>query len=110
MCTVLVGIVIMYGGPWQHSAVVQQLKATWQKTCVGDAGEDPRLYHTCWCVTCSNVSAACRVSGGLPDLLLWRTCDKSAKLVEVKGPRDRLSDQQRFWLAHMDNNTMQVWC
>jgi hypothetical protein len=32
----------------------------------------------------------------------------SAKLVEVKGPRDRLSHQQRFWLAHMANNAMQV--
>lgn len=47
-------------------------------------------------------------AGGLPDLLLWRPSDKSAKLVEVKGPRDRLSHQQRFWLAHMANNTMQV--
>lgn len=47
-------------------------------------------------------------AGGLPDLLLWRPSDMSAKLVEVKGPRDRLSHQQRFWLAHMANNTMQV--
>lgn len=48
------------------------------------------------------------VTGGLPDLLLWRPSDKTAKLVEVKGPRDRLSPQQRFWLAHMAHNTMQV--
>lgn len=47
-------------------------------------------------------------AGGLPDLLLWRPADKSAKVVEVKGPRDRLSHQQRFWLAHMAHNTMQV--
>ena len=40
-------------------------------------------------------------SSGMPDLLLWRF-DKEygaeAKLVEVKGPRDRLSEQQRAWL------------
>jgi len=29
-------------------------------------------------------------AGGLPDLLLWRVADRSVKMVEVKGPRDRL--------------------
>ncbi|XP_048333318.2 fanconi-associated nuclease 1 homolog isoform X4 [Ziziphus jujuba] len=40
-------------------------------------------------------------SSGMPDLLLWRFHDEyraEAKLVEVKGPRDRLSEQQRAWL------------
>ncbi|KAF8388570.1 hypothetical protein HHK36_027245 [Tetracentron sinense] len=40
-------------------------------------------------------------SSGMPDLLLWRFCGDyrgEAKLVEVKGPRDRLSEQQRAWL------------
>ncbi|XP_043722626.1 fanconi-associated nuclease 1 homolog isoform X2 [Telopea speciosissima] len=40
-------------------------------------------------------------SSGMPDLLLWRFCGEytgEAKLVEVKGPRDRLSEQQRAWL------------
>lgn len=40
-------------------------------------------------------------SSGMPDLLLWRFQGKyrgEAKLVEVKGPRDRLSEQQRAWL------------
>ncbi|KAJ4762387.1 zinc ion binding/nucleic acid binding/hydrolase [Rhynchospora pubera] len=41
-------------------------------------------------------------SSGMPDLLLWRfyansTCGE-VKLVEVKGPRDRLSEQQRAWI------------
>lgn len=35
----------------------------------------------------------------MPDLLLWRPQDCSAKLSEVKGPRDRLSEQQRAWAA-----------
>lgn len=40
-------------------------------------------------------------SSGMPDLLLWRfsgAYSGEAKLVEVKGPRDRLSEQQRAWL------------
>ncbi|KAK9672612.1 hypothetical protein RND81_12G112200 [Saponaria officinalis] len=40
-------------------------------------------------------------SSGMPDLLLWRfhgNYNGEAKLVEVKGPRDRLSEQQRAWL------------
>ncbi|XP_030507003.2 fanconi-associated nuclease 1 homolog isoform X1 [Cannabis sativa] len=40
-------------------------------------------------------------SRGMPDLLLWRfngDFTGEAKLVEVKGPRDKLSEQQRAWL------------
>ncbi|KAG4158333.1 hypothetical protein ERO13_D02G113000v2 [Gossypium hirsutum] len=40
-------------------------------------------------------------SSGMPDLLLWRfhgDYKGEAKLVEVKGPRDQLSEQQRAWL------------
>jgi Fanconi-associated nuclease 1 len=46
-------------------------------------------------------------SGGLPDLLLWKPRDRATaddpttymvKLVEVKGPRDRLSAMQIAWL------------
>lgn len=43
-------------------------------------------------------------SSGMPDLLLWRFHDSyrgEAKLVEVKGPRDRLSEQQRAWLLFL---------
>lgn len=43
-------------------------------------------------------------SSGMPDLLLWRFHDDytgEAKLVEVKGPRDRLSEQQRAWLLFL---------
>lgn len=38
-----------------------------------------------------------RVAGGMPDLFLWNAKRKEAKLSEVKGPRDRLSEQQRAW-------------
>ncbi|KAJ3675670.1 hypothetical protein LUZ60_004712 [Juncus effusus] len=41
-------------------------------------------------------------SSGMPDLLLWRFYNNTPrgeiKLVEVKGPRDRLSEQQRAWM------------
>ena len=40
-------------------------------------------------------------SGGLPDLLLWNPGTRCAKLSEVKGPRDRLSQQQRAWMHAM---------
>ncbi|KAL7250555.1 hypothetical protein ACSBR1_012563 [Camellia fascicularis] len=43
-------------------------------------------------------------SSGMPDLLLWRfhgDFSGEAKLVEVKGPRDRLSEQQRAWLLFL---------
>lgn len=35
---------------------------------------------------------------GLPDLLLWNPSTKRAKLVEVKGPGDSLSEKQIIWI------------
>ncbi|XP_038602809.1 fanconi-associated nuclease 1 [Tachyglossus aculeatus] len=39
--------------------------------------------------------------GGLPDLVVWNTQDKHFKLVEVKGPNDRLSHKQMIWLDEL---------
>ena len=39
----------------------------------------------------------------MPDLLLWHEGRRAAKLAEVKGPRDRLSDQQRAWMAALSD-------
>jgi hypothetical protein len=39
------------------------------------------------------------VAGGLPDLVLWQPEQRRLRLVEVKGPRDRLSEQQSAWLS-----------
>lgn len=36
--------------------------------------------------------------GGLPDLVLWRPAEQQIKLVEVKGPGDRLSEKQIMWM------------
>uniref|UniRef100_A0A8C4DES9 Fanconi-associated nuclease n=1 Tax=Dicentrarchus labrax TaxID=13489 RepID=A0A8C4DES9_DICLA len=39
--------------------------------------------------------------GGLPDLVVWNTSNNSYKLVEVKGPSDRLSQKQQIWLDEL---------
>ncbi|NWZ14235.1 FAN1 nuclease, partial [Agelaius phoeniceus] len=39
--------------------------------------------------------------GGLPDLLVWRSHSQHFKLVEVKGPKDRLSPKQMLWLSEL---------
>ncbi|XP_010147661.1 PREDICTED: fanconi-associated nuclease 1 [Eurypyga helias] len=39
--------------------------------------------------------------GGLPDLVVWRTHTDHFKLVEVKGPNDRLSHKQMIWLSEL---------
>uniref|UniRef100_A0A669DTZ7 Fanconi-associated nuclease n=1 Tax=Oreochromis niloticus TaxID=8128 RepID=A0A669DTZ7_ORENI len=39
--------------------------------------------------------------GGLPDLVVWNSSNNSYKLVEVKGPNDRLSHKQQIWLDEL---------
>ncbi|XP_074862497.1 fanconi-associated nuclease 1 [Carettochelys insculpta] len=39
--------------------------------------------------------------GGLPDLVVWSTHEHRCKLVEVKGPNDRLSHKQMIWLSEL---------
>ncbi|KAM9124666.1 fanconi-associated nuclease 1 isoform 1-T2 [Pangshura tecta] len=39
--------------------------------------------------------------GGLPDLVVWSTQEHCFKLVEVKGPNDRLSHKQMIWLDEL---------
>ncbi|GLI71599.1 hypothetical protein VaNZ11_016863 [Volvox africanus] len=65
------------------------------------------LLQIAGCVGGLGLSVVCRLlcedaggwRGGMPDLLLWRPERGDAMVSEVKGPRDRLSDQQRAWLA-----------
>lgn len=47
-------------------------------------------------------------SSGLPDLLLWKSTTRTSKVVEVKGPRDRLSDKQQAWIDHFIMLGMEV--
>ncbi|XP_004693134.2 PREDICTED: fanconi-associated nuclease 1 [Condylura cristata] len=39
--------------------------------------------------------------GGLPDLVVWNSQNHRFKLVEVKGPSDRLSHKQMIWLDEL---------
>ncbi|XP_022366761.1 fanconi-associated nuclease 1 isoform X1 [Enhydra lutris kenyoni] len=39
--------------------------------------------------------------GGLPDLVVWDSQSRRCKLVEVKGPNDRLSHKQMLWLDEL---------
>ncbi|KAK9141385.1 hypothetical protein Scep_011066 [Stephania cephalantha] len=74
----------------------------------------PDLRAAVTCVGGSCLASLCRLlaqdfrswSSGMPDLLLWRFFGEysgEAKLVEVKGPRDRLSEQQRAWLLLLED-------
>ena len=47
-------------------------------------------------------------AGGMPDLLLWHPEQRRAKASEVKGPRDRLSEQQRAWATALSAGGMDV--
>jgi len=40
--------------------------------------------------------------GGMPDLVMVSQCGTRGRMVEVKSPRDRLSDQQVAWLRSME--------
>lgn len=77
----------------------------WDQYCLSD------LRAILACIGCNCLASLCRHlaqdyrswSHGMPDLLLWRFNNGDgfrgeAKLVEVKGPRDRLSEQQRAWM------------
>ncbi|XP_056428513.1 fanconi-associated nuclease 1 [Hyla sarda] len=51
---------------------------------------------------CRKMSKDIRHSrGGLPDLVVWNVQKKTFKLVEVKGPNDRLSQKQMVWLHEL---------
>ncbi|GIL90765.1 hypothetical protein Vretifemale_18441, partial [Volvox reticuliferus] len=73
----------------------------WERLTLDD------LLQIAGCVGGLGLSVVCRLlcedaggwRGGMPDLLLWRPERGDAMVSEVKGPRDRLSDQQRAWLA-----------
>lgn len=69
--------------------------------CVGGPG----LACMCQCLA-EDYSAW---MSGLPDLLLWNRASKKARLVEVKGPTDSLSHQQRAWLRIMCNSGLDAY-
>lgn len=71
--------------------------------CKASLQGDPRFKVSSCC------ALAVLSAGGMPDLLLWHTGRRAAKLAEVKGPRDRLSDQQRAWMAALSGGWRLGW-
>ncbi|WP_397473334.1 VRR-NUC domain-containing protein [Pusillimonas sp.] len=45
---------------------------------------------------------------GLPDLIQFQPATKNYRMIEVKGPGDRLQDNQRRWLAYFAQHGMPV--
>lgn len=45
---------------------------------------------------------------GLPDLILFDHAQQKYQLIEVKGPGDRLQDNQRLWLRYLINHGVTV--
>uniref|UniRef100_A0A6B2KZY2 Fanconi-associated nuclease n=1 Tax=Arcella intermedia TaxID=1963864 RepID=A0A6B2KZY2_9EUKA len=62
------------------------------------------LCNLCCCIGGNVLSVILRVMAkeasisGMPDLILYKEKERISKFVEVKGPRDRLSDKQRVWI------------
>lgn len=75
---------------WERFTGIEQIKGL--LSCLGSkflAGVLKRL--------CEDVR---HCSAGMPDLLVWNTETKMFKIVEVKGPNDRLSTKQILWLDY----------
>ncbi|CAN1837765.1 Fanconi-associated nuclease 1 homolog [Linum perenne] len=101
-----------------HDGIAEEILITsWElhlgTACRGVNWERHSLSELRAVVTCTGgpcLASLCRIlaedyrswSSGMPDLLLWRFHEEGyrgeVKLVEVKGPRDSLSEQQRAWL------------
>jgi hypothetical protein len=45
-------------------------------------------------------------SSGLPDLIQFNTGARGYRMIEIKGPGDRLQDNQRRWLAYCDRHQL----
>jgi len=45
---------------------------------------------------------------GLPDLIQFWPCERRYRMIEVKGPGDRLQDNQKRWLAHARRHEIPV--
>ncbi|KAH8117012.1 VRR-NUC domain-containing protein [Phellopilus nigrolimitatus] len=77
--------------------------------CVGVRWNDYKkqdLVEIATCIGGVGLSVVCRLfcedyggrHSGIPDLIVWRMRDRLAKFVEVKGPGDNLSENQKVWI------------
>ncbi|XP_012826313.1 fanconi-associated nuclease 1 isoform X2 [Xenopus tropicalis] len=76
---------------WERFSSLQQAQSL--VSCLGGA------FLSGVCKKMSRDIRHCK--GGLPDLVVWNGQTKQYKLVEVKGPNDRLSHKQIIWLHEL---------
>ncbi|TFY60075.1 hypothetical protein EVJ58_g5377 [Rhodofomes roseus] len=81
-------------------------KKTW---CVGvqwDLFEKNDLLEIAECLGGVALAVICRLmcedyagrTGGVPDLIVWHSATRESKFVEVKGPGDKLQENQKVWI------------
>ncbi|KAH9832914.1 VRR-NUC domain-containing protein [Rhodofomes roseus] len=81
-------------------------KKTW---CVGvqwDLFEKNDLLEIAECLGGVALVVICRLmcedyagrTGGVPDLIVWHSATRESKFVEVKGPGDKLQENQKVWI------------
>ncbi|PRW59254.1 fanconi-associated nuclease 1-like protein isoform X1 [Chlorella sorokiniana] len=100
----------MLRSAWQQHRGVMCRGVNWERHSLED------LQLIAECIGGPGLAQVCRLlaqdhggwSGGMPDLLLWHAGRRAARLAEVKGPRDRLSDQQRAWMAALSEAGLQA--
>ncbi|KAJ1824002.1 hypothetical protein GGH91_000050 [Coemansia sp. RSA 2671] len=93
-----------------------------------DFGYGAECVGVSWDITCDQLlivakyiggyglAAICKVlareyrskSSGFPDLCLWNSVTEKVMFVEVKGPKDKLSDSQRDWIDILVSNGISV--
>ncbi|KAL7081099.1 hypothetical protein ACP275_14G018200 [Erythranthe tilingii] len=91
---------------WESHVGTACRGVNWEKHSLADLRAAVKcIGGSCLASICRHLAQDYRSwSSGMPDLLVWRLHDcysGEAKLVEVKGPRDRLSEQQRAWLLFL---------
>lgn len=81
-------------------------RRTMALACAWDDYTAEELVEIATCFGGRALSTICRLlcedwamrSSGFPDLLLWRMHDRQVRIVEVKSPNDRLSENQKVWI------------
>ncbi|EYU45657.1 hypothetical protein MIMGU_mgv1a001078mg [Erythranthe guttata] len=91
---------------WESHVGTACRGVNWEKHSLADLRAAVKcIGGSCLASICRHLAQDYRSwSSGMPDLLVWRLHDcysGEAKLVEVKGPRDRLSEQQLAWLLFL---------
>ncbi|KAK0482662.1 VRR-NUC domain-containing protein [Armillaria novae-zelandiae] len=88
---------------------------TW---CVGVKWEYPKddLLEIVQCFKGESLATICHLfcedyggrSSGAPDLIVWKPEDRECKFVEVKGPGDRLQENQKLWCDALQRAEVEV--